>query len=440
MPQKIIKSFEIINSNEFKKNLLFWAEDNFETFCMLSSNDYDNDKYSSFKNLFAAGVFDSISVDRSNNDAFQKLKDFADITNDWLFGFLSYDLKNQTERLSSKNFDRIGFPLLYFFKPLLLIKFDETIAEIEIVEGSEFIIEDIYNEVINYNTESKKNYEKINIKAKTSKKEYIDNVSKIKNHIQLGDIYEMNYCIEFFAEDSVINPVECFLKLNDISPTPFSAFFKHNDTFLLCASPERFLKKMGKRLISQPIKGTIARGINEAEDSENADLLYNDQKERSENVMIVDLVRNDLSKSAVKGSVLVEELFGIYKFPKVFQMISTISSELSNQYHYIEALKMAFPMGSMTGAPKIRAMQLAEDFESTKRGLYSGSIGYIDSNKDFDFNVVIRSVIYSRKNSCLSFMAGSAITIGSNPEKEYQECLLKAQSMASIFNHKLKND
>ncbi|MBS4013581.1 MAG: anthranilate synthase component I family protein [Bacteroidetes bacterium] len=440
MPQRISKSFEILNSKEFKKNLLFWAEENFETFCLLSSNNYDIDKYSSLKNVFAAGVIDSITVDEGDNDAFQKLKEFADASNDWSFGFLSYDLKNQIERLSSENLDRIGLPLLFFFKPLLLIKFDETIAEIEIMKNSAFIPEELFQEVMHYKTESKRNHENINIKAKTSKKEYIDNVKNIKNHIQLGDIYEMNYCIEFFAEDAVIDPVECFLKLNDISPTPFSAFFKHDDKFLLCASPERFLKKLGKKIISQPIKGTLARGINETEDYLNADLLYNDQKERSENVMIVDLVRNDLSKSAIKGSVFVEELFGIYKFPKVFQMISTVSSELSDQYHYTEALKMAFPMGSMTGAPKIRAMQLAEEYETTKRGLYSGSIGYIDSNKDFDFNVVIRSVIYSRNNSCLSFMAGSAITIGSNPEKEYLECLLKAQSMASIFNHKLENE
>jgi para-aminobenzoate synthetase component 1 len=272
------------------------------------------------------------------------------------------------------------------------------------------------------------------IKKRISREEYITDIKQILAHIQRGDVYELNYCQEFYSEEAVINPAQVYLQLNDFSPMPFSCFYRLGEKYVMCASPERFLKKSGSKIIAQPIKGTIARGKNEAEDFLQKQKLLNDEKERAENVMIVDLVRNDLSRTAKKNSVQVEELFGIYTFPHLHQMISTIVSEVRDGVEWTDVIRSAFPMGSMTGAPKIRAMQLIEQYEKTKRGLFSGSVGYITPEGDFDFNVIIRSVLYNAEKKYVSFMAGSAITANSVPEKEYEECLLKASAFFKIFS------
>jgi len=268
---------------------------------------------------------------------------------------------------------------------------------------------------------------------KLTKEAYINNIKTIKEHIQQGDIYEVNYCQEFFAKQVKIKPIQLYFKLNDKSPTPFSCFVKHNDKYLLSASPERFIKKQGNKITSQPIKGTIKRGGDKVEDERLKELLYNDNKERSENIMIVDLVRNDLSKISKKNSVKVDELCGIYTFPQVHQMISTVSADLNENITFNDIIKATFPMGSMTGAPKIRAMELIEKYEVSKRGLYSGTVGYIDSFGNFDFNVVIRSILYNMDTQYLSFFVGGAITHLSDPEKEYEECLLKAKAMFEVL-------
>jgi para-aminobenzoate synthetase component 1 len=273
----------------------------------------------------------------------------------------------------------------------------------------------------------------IPIKSKMDKSTYLEKVAALKQHIQLGDIYEVNFCQEFFAENVTINPINYYLLLNKKSPTPFSCFVKHHDKYLLCASPERFIQKNGSNIISQPIKGTIKRGLTTKEDEQLKQQLISDKKERSENIMIVDLVRNDLSKIAKKNTVEVDELCGIYTFPQVHQMISTIKAKLQDNTTFDDIIKALFPMGSMTGAPKISAMQLIEKYETTKRGLYSGSVGYINSEGDFDFNVVIRSLAYNSQSGYLSFMVGGAITALSDPEKEYEECLLKAKAMMEVL-------
>jgi para-aminobenzoate synthetase component I len=243
----------------------------------------------------------------------------------------------------------------------------------------------------------------------------------------------MNYCIEFYGE-AKIDPADTFLLLNRNNPAPFSCFYRYNNKYLLSSSPERFLAKRGQTLVSQPIKGTIKRGCTPEEDQALKDQLFHDPKERSENVMIVDLVRNDLSRTARDGSVKVKELFGIYTYTYVHQMISTIESTLGENVHFTDAIRECFPMGSMTGAPKVRAMQIIEACEATRRGLYSGAVGYISPTRDFDFNVIIRSILYNGDDQYVSFMAGSAITAASDPEKEFSECLLKAASMAKTLN------
>ena len=341
-----------------------------------------------------------------------ELKMFTSVNKgDFICLAISYDVKNDIESLSSSNHDEIGFPLIHASIPkeYIEISADEfTEIEKEIVENSSF--------------------EDIILNSRISKKTYLKDVSALKNHIQLGDIYEVNYCQEFFAK-AQINPFGQYCKLNAISKAPFSCFVKIEDKYVLSASPERFIKKEGNTIISQPIKGTAKRSTNKEEDNELSQDLENNVKERAENIMIVDLVRNDLSKIAEKASVKVEELCKIYSFETVHQMISTISAEIKNSIEFSDIIKALFPMGSMTGAPKVSAMQLIEQYEKTKRGIYSGTIGYIKPNGDFDLNVIIRSLVYNETSSYLSSMVGGAITSKSDPLSEYEECLIKLKAV-----------
>jgi para-aminobenzoate synthetase component 1 len=273
----------------------------------------------------------------------------------------------------------------------------------------------------------------VTVQPRISKESYIEKVNTLLEHLHRGDVYEANFCMEFYAENTSINPLEKFERLNAISQTPFAVYFKNNQQYLLSATPERYLRKEGEHLISQPIKGTAKRFQDKTEDEQSKANLASDPKERAENIMITDLVRNDLSRTAQKGSVQVQELCAIYSFEQVHQMISTITSKLDNKYSNIDVLRMTFPMGSMTGAPKISVMKIIDELEETKRGLYSGAIGYFSPNGDFDFNVVIRSILYNQKNKYVSFSVGSAITSLSQPESEYEECLLKAKAMHEVL-------
>jgi para-aminobenzoate synthetase component 1 len=277
-------------------------------------------------------------------------------------------------------------------------------------------------------------HSEIKIQQRISKENYLSKVTKMLEHIQLGAIYEANFCMEFYAENTKIDPLEIYKKLNSISEPPFAVYFKNNEQFLMSASPERYLKKEQEKVISQPIKGTAKRFSDSNLDKKSKLGLSENPKEHSENIMIVDLVRNDLSKTATKGSVAVEELCEVYSFKQVHQMISTVVSSVAHTTSPIEILRTTFPMGSMTGAPKISAMNIIETLEETKRGLYSGAVGYFTPNGDFYFNVVIRSILYNAKNQYVSFSVGSAITSLSDPEKEYEECLLKAKAMFEVLS------
>lgn len=419
----------IQNPIQFKNQLLIWAQQ-FREVVFLDSNNF-HQKYSNYDCLLAVDAFTSIKTDYLN--AFEDLKQYQQQTKDWMFGYLSYDLKNDTEELQSNNFDGLQFPDLFFFQPkkLFLLKGNQLQVLYLRLCDDEFEID--FNEIIecsNFDI----SFPKVTIEQRISKESYIEKVTTILEHIHRGDIYEANYCMEFFAENAIIEPFSIYNQLNAISTPPFATFFKNNDHYLLCASPERYIKKEDTKIISQPIKGTAKRFEEEFLDNQSKLDLENNLKERSENIMIVDLVRNDLSKTASKGSVIVEELCGIYSFKQVHQMISTIVSEVDNSISPIDILKTTFPMGSMTGAPKISAMNIIENLEETKRGLYSGSVGYFTPDNDFDFNVVIRSILYNAKEKYLSFSVGSAITSLSEPELEYEECLLKAKAMFTVLS------
>jgi len=424
--------FYLKDKKKFTEQLLKWGNSK-NPFIVLNSNREKHGKhlYANYDLIAAVGVYKQISCNSDN--CIKKLREFSAKNNDWLFGYFSYDLKNETELLKSENNDGLNFPLLYFFIPeyIFLIKDDKLdIGYFSHLTCSTTAAPIFYEIETFVGNKNKADYHRIDIKQRITKNEYLSIVEKLKMNILKGDIYEANLCQEFYSNNAIISPLKVFQKLNTISPTPFSAYLKKNEHYLISASPERFLSKMDNKIISQPIKGTAKRGINKNDDKKLVTRLENNEKERAENIMIVDLVRNDLSKTATNGSVKVEELCKIYSFEQVHQLISTISSEMdSERFDIIDVIKNAFPMGSMTGAPKIRAMQLIEKYEKTKRGLYSGAVGYITPYKDFDFNVVIRSILYNEKNKYLSYIVGSAITFKSDAEQEYDECLLKAKAM-----------
>ncbi len=424
------KVFSIEHPEIFKQKLLIWANQ-FREVVFLDSNNYHH-KYSNYDAVLAVDAFTSIKTDYFN--AFEDLHQYQTHTKDWLFGYLSYDLKNDTEALTSKNFDGLAFPDLFFFQPKKLFFLKGNQVEMEYLNLCEDEMDDDFYEILKEGRWKVEDGREIKIQQRISKEAYLQKVTRMLEYIHHGDIYEANFCMEFYAENAAIEPLEIYQKLNALSQPPFAVYFKNNHQFLLSASPERYLKKEETKVISQPIKGTARRNSDPILDEQSKVDLENNPKERAENIMIVDLVRNDLSRTATKGSVEVEELCGIYTFKQVHQMISTIVSQVENTTSPFEIIKMTFPMGSMTGAPKISAMKIIEELEETKRGLYSGAIGYFSPDGDFDFNVVIRSILYNSKNQYLSFSVGSAITSEATPEGEYEECLLKAKAMFEVLN------
>jgi para-aminobenzoate synthetase component I len=407
----------------FKQKLLLWLK-GFDTFSYLDNNNYHDYQYSNYELLVA--VEKKHFIECSAGNAFNELEQFLIENKDWAFGHFNYDLKNEIEKLHSSNPDHLRFSDLFFFIPEHIIYIKSGSNEV-VIESAE--PEQLYNAINNVAEFETHVSENINIQSRFPKDDYLKTVEKIREHIAEGDFYEMNLCMEFFAENVSVNPFHVFEKLNEINRAPFTTFFRNKNQYLICSSPERFMMKQGRKLVSQPIKGTIRKSDNKEENDLLKSQLQNDVKERAENVMIVDLVRNDLAKSCKAGSIKVEELFGIYSFKQVNQMISTITGELREDTSAIEAIKNAFPMGSMTGAPKVIVMEHIEKYEQSKRGLYSGAFGYFTPDMDFDFNVVIRSILYNAEQKYLSFQTGSAITFDSVPEKEYEECLIKARAM-----------
>lgn len=325
---------------------------------------------------------------------------------------------------------------MFFFQPKKLFLFKDDVVEVRYLNfvSDELDVDLKTIDAIDVsNTVEEPQTENIKIKLRIHKDDYFNKVNTMLKRIHRGDIYEANFCQEFYAEDTLIQPLNIYNKLNAISKPPFATFLKLDDKYLLSASPERYLKKEGTTIVSQPIKGTAKRSKDKDEDDRLKTELAKDEKERSENIMIVDLVRNDLSQTATKGSVEVKELCKVYSFEQVHQMISTVTSQIESTTHPVDVIATTFPMGSMTGAPKISAMKIIETLEETKRGLYSGAVGYFTPQGDFDFNVVIRSILYNQSNQYVSYSVGGAITAKSDPLKEYEECLIKAKAMREVL-------
>ncbi|MEO6538439.1 MAG: anthranilate synthase component I family protein [Ferruginibacter sp.] len=414
--------------NIFKNKMLNWAN-RFNIFCFLDNNEYRFEQHS-FDCILAVGCKRAIEL--KPGDSFNALKHFYDQKPCWLFGHLGYDLKNEIEKLAPLKKPLIDFGLGLFFEPEIIIQIkngkfsvicslqpENEIYEAICIESGE-ILQSVPSDVF--------------LQNKLSREQYIDTIHRLQKHIRRGDCYEINFCQEYFALNALIDPLFIYSNLAVISANPFFAFYKLNDKYCLCASPERYIKKTDKIVISQPMKGTSRRNLEDSRlDEDNRNYLHNSLKEKSENVMIVDLVRNDLSKICKQGSVIVDELFGLYSFPQVHQMVSTVKGILNDDIDWVGAIKATFPMGSMTGAPKKKVMELIEENEVVSRGLFSGSIGYVNPEGDCDFNVVIRSIFYNKQENILSFMVGSGITFHSDACDEYEECQLKIAPLLAVL-------
>ncbi len=406
----------------------------YESCFVFDSNAEENtDGFVFTKRIIALGTSKELSI-RNSSGAIKELQRFIDEYSGWKFGYISYDLKNDIEELNSVNNDELNFFVLNFVVPDFVIECDYDATYLWSDSG---INADGVQRFLSSLPFSSKNFDKPfkshlhTISSRLSRDEYVNIVEKLKTFIQKGDVYEVNFCHEYYLRNCTLAPSEIYYNLNRISKAPFSAFCKLREHYIISASPERFIRKEGRHLISQPIKGTKKRSSIVVEDEELKRSLRNSSKEKSENTMIVDIVRNDMSRVADPGTVNVDEYLEVYSFKQVHQLISTISCNVKEGTTFANIIESLFPMGSMTGAPKVRAMQLIDNLECTKRGAYSGALGYISPNGDFDFNVIIRSVLYNSSKKYASFMVGSAITHLSNPNDEYEECLLKAKAMVN---------
>ena len=413
------KSFTGVDIKKFKEKIILFSKENNNSIFLNSNN---NPK--SYDFIFAYGQKSHIV---SSFNSLEKLDEFIEKTNDWIFGFLSYELKNEIENLESHNQVTHTIPNLYFFQPTTVILVKKGVVNVLCIPSFNPDLE--FNQILNYKNTQKTETINKNLIQRFEEKEYINTIKKIKERIKLGDIYELNFCNDYYAKNINIDPYQSYNNLNLLTESPMSVFFKYNSLYVISSSPERFIKRNNNKIITEPIKGTIRKNRIRHEDLKNISYLKNNSKELSENHMIVDLVRNDLSKIACKGSVKVKELASLYSFKNVHQLISSVEAEIKESTKISEILKSSFPMGSMTGAPKIKSMELIDEFEKTQRGIYSGSIGYISPSKNFDFNVVIRSIIYDSEKNKLNINVGSAITFASDPENEYEECKLKAEAM-----------
>ena len=425
---RVFVSFPITDFKKIKQQVLHWVS-RYDTASFLDNNQYSG-AFNSQECIAAAGDFASVRASAGN--AFETLKLFSRDHNDWLFGHLSFELKNETEGLVSALPDPIGFDDLFFFVPEILVLINPERISIGLLSQEH---DAVYRSILAAEPKTPAAPDSVSpIRASYTREEYISIIEKLRAHILRGDCYEINFCQEFHAEKALLDPLALYERLNLLSPAPYAAYYRNGERFLICASPERYLKKQHDTLTSQPMKGTGPRDHADLQaDTDIRDRLGRSEKDRAENVMVVDLVRNDLSKIAEKDSVQVEELFSVQRFPQVHQMVSTVHARARKGMDWTEMLAATFPMGSMTGAPKKRVLELIDRYEKKKRGLFSGAVGYVTPARDFDFNVVIRSILYNQDAQCLSYFAGSGITFASDAAQEYEECMLKAAAMEAVI-------
>lgn len=415
--------------------MLNWSKQ-FSILLFLDNNDFPS-LHTGYECLLATGlapVDNNVVTCKGDTDALTVLQELHDASRDWLFGHICYDYKNILEpKLQSGHPVKLDFPLLHFFIPetVCYIDKEQTALTIDTYKDADAI----YNAITETSVETDASpIPKLNFRRVIDKDKYLDTIAQLRRHIADGDCYEINFCNEGYCEDVDVAPLTVFSALNKLSPAPFAAYYRLHDKYMLCTSPERYLHKAGNRITSQPMKGTARRDADAEKDQHAKDALRNSIKEQAENVMITDLVRNDLARCSEPSSVQVDELFGIYTFPQVHQMVSTVSGKLKATVPFTDAIRYSFPMGSMTGAPKYKVMQLVEEYEQSRRELFSGTVGYITPDGDFDFSVIIRSLFYNATSKYLCYQTGGAITYDSDAEQEWEETRLKAWALERIFS------
>lgn len=427
---------EVNDSHQIKSKLIQWA-DQFEEVVWLDSNDYPNshNNYQAILAVEAERFFRTDSI-----KALDELKEYRKTNKDWLFGYLSYDAANLGVTQTNQKSDLLQFSKLNFFHPRKIFILKKNRIEIHYSSEKQDEIEKDWNS-INEIIPKKTSHKKLNldVKARLSKQDYLDKVKTIKSYIDQGKITEINFCQEFYTQANLEHPLAVYQHLNKISKTPFAAYLRLNDKYVMCASPERYLGHTGGEIKAQPIKGTAKRKKKELEDQQFRIALENNEKEVLENTIATEMIVNELYAIAEEGSVQVTELSKAYTFEQVHQLISTIVCQLHPKLEAIDAIIATYPMGSMTGIPKESSLSIIDEIENFNRSLYSGSIGYFAPNDDFDFNVVIRSILYNATTNYVSFAAGGAITALSDPEKEYEECMVKVKAMAEVLGNIVDN-
>jgi len=419
-----------------KAKILNWASQ-YNYVAYYDSCNNLNDRYYNYDCLIAVSNTNALSktLEKYNEcDLFKQLNKLQNNSENWLFGYLGYDLKNEVEKLVSENKDHLEFPDVFFFEPEILFLQKNGNWTIE-SKQTDFELKHLIREIETYGPHKfyLENKSSFKIKNRIDYSSYQKKISAIKEDIENGIYYELNLCREFYLENVSINPYQAFKDLCDLAQPPMAAFLKMKDQFIISASPERFLKKIDNKIIAQPMKGTIKRAENKVKDDLLKQQLKNSEKERAENVMIVDLMRNDLTRSSKLGSINVDNLFEVKSYKGFHTMVSTISATLRKDISPVEAIKNAFPIGSMTGAPKVKVLEKIEEYENTKRGIYAGAIGYFTPKGDFDFNVVIRTLLYNVQKKYLSFHTGGAIVYDSTAKAEYKETELKAENIIKIL-------
>lgn len=384
------------------------------------------DPYGKYLMLLALDVEECIELD-AGQQAFEALEGLAE-QGDWWFGHLSYDLKKETHGLDSHHSSYIAWPDVYWFKPrIVCVLHRDRPNELHVYGTSSLLLPEIQE----LPTET---LPKVDFQSATSFETYRQHIEAIREDIRCGTYYELNHCLEFRGHCADLPILEAWNQLHEQGPAPFSALYRLREQTAMCLSPERFLARRGNLLISEPIKGTAPRGKSHEHDEYLKKQLAEDEKNRAENIMIVDLVRNDLSMGCIPGTVKVPELCAIRSYARVHQMTSVVCGTSLPGIHAAQHLKNTFPMGSMTGAPKHEVLQHIERFESFRRGLYSGAIGYMDPSGDFDFNVVIRTLQYAQPGGRIAYHTGGAITWDSVAAQEWEECRWKAAGILNVFS------
>lgn len=391
---------------------------------LLDTNGW-NDAYGKYELLAGWGNLGSVQITAGDQDWKPAIRSFTRRAETFHLFRCNYEFRHSIESGGSRHKDERALHGLYVWRPAVVVRVEDGTLTI-MVQGGKKGPSTVFNDLLR--TAETGGHESCTLAPCQYREDYIDAVQQMLQHIHRGDIYEANYCTEF-AGTAAIDPLQVYRKLCKAIQPPMSALGRWNDDLLISASPERYLAKRGNRIISQPIKGTAARYADPDQDKASAVALEASQKERSENVMIVDLVRNDLSRTAQKGSVQVPRLLESVPFSQVHHLVSTVTSALREDKDLWDVLETTFPMGSMTGAPKISAMQIIDALEQQSRKLYSGTVGYLDVDGDWDSSVIIRSALYNQSTQRVSVSVGSAITAASDPAAEYDECLLKAGAL-----------